>query len=207
LISRIHDQENSHSLFIDGVGGFEHSLPPFQERKITLEYSDDQVFFCHFHAWVLKPSAQGIWAECPEIIYRMQRRAFHRVKAQGGTEIIFPLGAGKSVRAQVRDYSQGGVAFTTEENLVLKPEDRLQELSLRIPKEGDWYIVPIPLAVVRRVEPSVQEGMSLCALEFIGVGEAVRKRFRQHISETQRLLLRKFRKGHPPRALEESSKA
>jgi len=57
------------------------------------------------------------------------------------------------------------------------------------------------------VEPSVQEGRNLYALEFIGVGETVRKRFRQHISETQRLLLRKFRKGHLPRALEEPSKA
>ena len=206
LIARIHNQENSQSLFIDGVGGFEHALPPFRERKITLEYSDDQAFFCHFQAWVLKPSAHGIWIECPEIIYRMQRRAFHRVKAQGGTEIIFPLGAGKRIRAQVRDYSQGGVAFTPEENLVLKPEDQLKELSLRIPEEEDWFTVQIPLAVVRRVEPSAHGGMNLYALEFIGLGETAKKRFSQHISETQRLLLRKFKKGPLPMALEEPLK-
>jgi c-di-GMP-binding flagellar brake protein YcgR len=206
LIARIHNRENSYSLFIDGVAGFEHSRPPFQDRKITLEYTDDRVLFCHFHARVLEPSAQGIWVECPEIIYRMQRRAFHRVKAQGGTEITFHLGTGKRVRAQVRDYSQGGVAFTTEENLVLKSEDHLKELSLRIPEGEDWFTVPIPLAVIRRVDPSAQVGSTLYALEFIGLGETARKRFSQHISETQRLLLRKFKSGPLPMAREEPSK-
>ena len=31
LIARIHNQDNSQSLFIGGVGGFEDALPPFQE--------------------------------------------------------------------------------------------------------------------------------------------------------------------------------
>ena len=206
-VAKIHPTEDSDCLFIDGVGGFEQALPPFQDRKITLEYSDAQVFFCRFHTWVIKTSSQGIWVECPEAIYRMRRRAFHRVKARGETEIVFPWGAGKRIRARVRDYSLGGVAFTTAENLDLKPDDPLQELALRIPEEEDWFTVEIPLAVVRRLEPSGQNGKDLYALEFIGLGESVKKRLRQHISETQRLLLRKFRKGPLPMETEETSKA
>jgi c-di-GMP-binding flagellar brake protein YcgR len=203
-IAEIHPPENSDCLFIDGVGGFEQALPPSQDRKITLEYSDAQVFFCRFHTWVMKTSPRGIWVEWPEVIYRMQRRAFHRMKAQEGTEIIFSLGAEKKVRAGVRDYSQGGLAFTTEEDLDLKPDDHLQELSLRIPEEENWLTVEIPLAVVRRVEPSAQGGRNLYALEFIELGEMAKKLFGKHISETQRLLLRKFKMGPLPVEHEES---
>jgi hypothetical protein len=128
--AKIHPAEDSDCLFIDGVGGFEQALPPSQDRKITLKYSDAQVFFCRFHTGVMKTFPQGIWVECPEAIYRTQRRAFHRVKAPGRTEIVFPWGAGKKVRARVRHYNLGGVAFTPEENLALKSDDRLQELSL-----------------------------------------------------------------------------
>ena len=92
----------------------------------------------------------------------------------------------------------------TEENLVLKPDDHLKELSLRIPEEEDWFTVQIPLAVVRRVEPSAQNGRNLYALEFIGLGETAKKRFRQHISEIQRLLLRKFKMGPLPMEHQES---
>lgn len=204
FIASMQKQENFNTLFIDEVHGFEQALPPSRERKITLEYSDAQVFFCRFHTWVTKTSPRGIWAECPEVIYRMQRRAFHRVKAQAGTEIVFPLGTEKEIKARVRDYSQGGVAFITEENLVLKPDDHLKELSLRIPEEEHWFTVQIPLAVVRRVEPSAQNGRNLYALEFIGLGETAKKRFRQHISEIQRLLLRKFKMGPLPMEHQES---
>ena len=65
----------------------------------------------------------------------------------------------------------------------------------------------IPLAAVRRVEPPEQNGRNLFALECIGLGETVKKRFRQPISETQRLLLRKFRKGPLLMETEETSKA
>ena len=110
--AKIHPTEDFDCLFIYGVGGFEQALPPFQNRKITLKYSDAQVFFCRFHTWVIKTSPQGIGVEYPEAIYRMPRPAFHRVKAQRGTEMVFPWGAGKKVRARVRAYSLGGVAFT-----------------------------------------------------------------------------------------------
>jgi c-di-GMP-binding flagellar brake protein YcgR len=206
-VAKIHPSENSECLFIDGVAGFDQALPPSQERKITLEYSDAQVFFCRFHTWVMKTSPQGIWVECPEVIYRMQRRAFHRVNAQAGTEIVLPRGNGKKISAPVRDYSQGGTAFTAEEDLGLKPDDPLQELSLRIPEEKDWLTVEIPLAVVRRVEASGQKGMNLYALEFIGLEESVKKRLGQHISETQRLLLRKFKQGPLPMAYGKNLKA
>jgi len=206
-ISEIREEGNCSYLYIDGVRGFEQTLPPLQERKITLEYADAQVFFCHFHAGVVDASPQSIWVECPEVIYRMQRRAYHRVKATGGTEIIFPLEAETEVRARVRDYSLGGVAFFAEADLPLKPNDHLKELFLRIPEEGDWFMVEIPLAIVRRVEPPGQNGMNLYALEFLNLEETMRKRFSQHIAEIQRHLLRKFKKDSPAVELSESLRA
>jgi hypothetical protein len=105
-VAKIHPTEDFDCLFIDGVGGFEQALPPSQDRKITLKYSEE-----------------------------------------------------------------------------------------------------IPLAAVRRVEPPAQNGRNLYALEFIGLGETVKKRFRQPISETQRLLPRKCRKGPLLMESEETSKA
>ena len=203
-ISEIREEGNCSYLFIDGVRGFEQTLPPLQERKITLEYADAQVFFCHFHAGVVDASPQSIWVECPEVIYRMQRRAYHRVKATGGTEIIFPLEDETEVIGRVRDYSLGGVAFFAEPDLPLKPNGHLKDLFLRIPEEGDWFMVEIPLAIVRRVEPPGPNGMRVYALEFLGLEETMRKRFSQHIAEIQRHLLRKFKKGIPAGELSKS---
>ena len=118
------------------------------------------------------------------------------MKARAGTEIVFRGEGGREMKGRVQDYSLGGVAFVTEENLALKPDDSLQELSLRIPRAGGLR-VDIPLALVRRVEAMEQEGKNLYALEFIGLEESIKDRFRQHISETQRLLLRKFKAGPP----------
>jgi hypothetical protein len=67
--------------------------------------------------------------------------------------------------------------------------------------------VEIPLAVLRRVKPPAQNGRNLHSLELIGLGEPVKKRFRRHISETPRLLLRKFRKGPLLMETEETPKA
>jgi c-di-GMP-binding flagellar brake protein YcgR len=203
-ISEIREEGNCSYLFIDGVRGFEQTLPPLQERKITLEYADAQVFFCHFRAGVVDASPQSIWVECPEVIYRMQRRAYHRVKATGGTEIIFPLEDETEVIGRVRDYSLGGVAFFAEPDLPLKPNGHLKDLFLRIPEEGDWFMVEIPLAIVRRVEPPGPNGMRVYALEFLGLEETMRKRFSQHIAEIQRHLLRKFKKGIPAGELSKS---
>jgi c-di-GMP-binding flagellar brake protein YcgR len=203
-ISEIREEGNCSYLFIEGVRGFEQTLPPLQERKITLEYADAQVFFCHFHAGVVDASPQSIWVECPEVIYRMQRRAYHRVKATGGTEIIFPLEDETEVMGRVRDYSLGGVAFFAEPDLPLKPNGHLKDLFLRIPEEGDWFMVEIPLAIVRRVEPPGPNGMRVYALEFLALEETMRKRFSQHIAEIQRHLLRKFKKGIPAGELSKS---
>ena len=203
-ISEIREEGNCSYLFIEGVRGFEQTLPPLQERKITLEYADAQVFFCHFRAGVVDASPQSIWVECPEVIYRMQRRAYHRVKATGGTEIIFPLEDETEVMGRVRDYSLGGVAFFAEPDLPLKPNGHLKDLFLRIPEEGDWFMVEIPLAIVRRVEPPGPNGMRVYALEFLGLEETMRKRFSQHIAEIQRHLLRKFKKGIPAGELSKS---
>ena len=131
--------------------------------------------------------------ESPGIIYRVQRRKFYRLEAQGETVIIFHVTPETEERAKVKDYSLGGVAFSTARPLPLKTNDQLGDLCLRIPEEGDWLTIPIPLAVVRRVDS--QPGTFLYAVEFLEMSDTTRKQLARHIFERQRLLLRKLGKN------------
>ncbi len=193
LVSGIEKDEHSNSLLIDGVPGFEAALSQSRNRKVTLEYMDPGGILCYFEARVGKILPKMILVECPKAIYRVQRRKFYRLKAQRGTEIVFRVAPEKEERAKVNDYSLGGVAFLTERPLPLKTNDQLEDLCLRVPEEGDWFMVQIPLAVVRRIDS--QRGTFFYGLEFLQMPNTERKRLAQHIFEKQRLLLRKFGKN------------
>ena len=195
LLSGIKKDEHSNSLLIDGVPGFKEALSLSKDREVRLEYMDPGGILCYFDARVGKIFPKMIWVECPEVIYRIQRRKFFRLKAQGGTEIVFRVAPEKEERAKVRDYSLGGLAFLTERPFPLKMNDQLKDLCLRIPEEGNWLTVPIPLAVVRRI--GSQPGRFSYALEFLQMSDTTRERLTRHIFEKERLLLRKFGKNLP----------
>ncbi len=195
LLSDIKKEEHSQSLLIDGVPGFGEALSHSKNREVTLEYMDRGGVLCYFNARVGKILPKMIWVECPGVIYRVQRRTFYRLKAPGGTEIFFPIAPDKEERAEVRDYSLAGVAFLTRRPLPLKTGDQIKDLSLKIPEDKDRLIIPIPLAVVRRVDSQAQPGAFLYALEFLQMLDTTRKRLARHIFEKQRLLLRKFGKN------------
>ena len=193
LLSDIRREEHSNFLLIDGVPGFEKALSHSKNREVTLEYKDRGGIACHFSVRVSKIFPKMIWVESPGIIYRVQRRKFYRLEAQGETEIVFRVPPETEERAKVRDYSLGGVAFSTARPLPLKTNDQLEDLCLRIPEEGDWLTIPIPLAVVRRVDS--QPGTFLYAAEFLEMSDTTRKQLARHIFERQRLLLRKLGKN------------
>jgi len=190
LLSDIKKEDHSNQLLVDGVPGFEQALSPFKDREITIEYMDPGGILCYFEARVGKILPKMIWVECPEAIYRVQRRKFYRLKAQGGTEIAFRVTPEREDRAKVSDYSLGGLAFLTEKPLSLKVNEQIKELSLKIPEAGNWLTVSIPLAAVRRIDS--QSGTFFYALEFLQMTDAARERLTRHIFEKQRLLLRKF---------------
>jgi c-di-GMP-binding flagellar brake protein YcgR len=161
LLSSIQKEGGTEYLLVDGVPGFESALPLSKNGEIILEYSDVGGVICHFNTRVAKTLPKMIWVECPEVIYRIQRRTFYRMKAPGGTEILFHLQTGKEEKGKIRDYSAGGVAIITEAPLPLGFNEQVKDLSLRIPEEKGWFIVEIPLAAVRRVDPHFQPGKSL----------------------------------------------
>ena len=177
LLSGIRKEGNSNSLLIDGVPGFEPAFAHAKDREVALEYMDSGGVLCHFNARVFKttPDPKMIWAECPEIINRVQRRTFFRLKALGGTEITFRASPEKEERAKVIDYSLSGVAFLTTRPLTLKVNDSLEDLCLKIPEKGDWFSIPIPLAVVRRVDFTAQPRSFLYGLEFLQMTADARK--------------------------------
>ena len=197
LLSAIQKEGHTDYLLVDGVPALQQALSHTRDREIILEYSDFGGILCHFKARVIKTFPKMIWVECPDLIYRTQRRKFYRLRAPGGTEIVFQVNPGKEERGKVLDYSLEGVAFLREKPLPLKEGDQLEDLSLKIPDEGDWFIVQIPLAVVRRVESPIQPRKFLYALEFLQMADTARKLFGRHIFEKQRLLLRKFGKKLP----------
>ncbi len=90
----------SNSLLIDGVPGFEEALSLSKDREVTLEYMDPGGILCYFDARVGKIFPKMIWVECPKVIYRIQRRRFYRLKAQGGTEIVFRVAPKKKREAR-----------------------------------------------------------------------------------------------------------
>ena len=195
LLSDIRKEEGSNFLLIDGVSGFEEAFFLSNNREITLEYMDPGGILCYFNCRVGKIFSGMIWVECPENIYRVQRRNFFRLEARGGTEIIFRVTPETEERAKVRDYSLGGLAFSKGKPLPLKASDQLKDLSLKIPEGGECFMIPISLAVVRRID--FQPGAFFYGLEFVQMQDAMRKQLARHIFEKQRLLLRKFGKKLP----------
>jgi c-di-GMP-binding flagellar brake protein YcgR len=197
LLSGIQKEGPSNSLLIDGVPGFEQALSQSKGQEVVLEYVESGGILCHFSSRVLKTdlNLKMIWVECPEVIYRVQRRTFYRLKAPARSEITFRTSPEKEERAEVLDYSLGGVAILVPRPLPLNANDQLKDLTLRIPEEKDWFTLPIPLGIVRRVDSLIHPGSLLCGLEFFHMTQSARIKLARHISEKERLLIRKFGKN------------
>jgi c-di-GMP-binding flagellar brake protein YcgR len=129
LLSGIQKEGPSNSLLIDGVPGFEQALSQSKGREVVLEYVDSGRVLCHFSARVLKTdlNLKMIWVEYPEVIYRVQRRTFYRLKAPARTEMTFRSSPEKEERAEVLDYSLGGVAILVPRPFTLNANDQLKD--------------------------------------------------------------------------------
>ncbi len=193
LLSEVREEGRSSFLLIDGLAALGQALSVCGQMDLAVEYLDGGGVLCHFQSRVVESLPLAVWVECPEVIYRVQRRTFYRLKAQAGAELWFRRHPGKEEKVNVRDYSIGGAAFSADKSQALKTDEQVRDLRLRIPEAGDWLTFSIPLAVVRRVDSSA--GTLLYGVEFLEMPDAVRKRLARHIFEKQRLLLRKFGKN------------
>ncbi len=194
LLTQVKEDRHGNLLLIDRVPDFEKALSSSRRQEVLIEYLESNTVPCSFISRVVRVDAQGIWVELPGKIHRIQRRKFFRLRALVGTEIVFYMRAEVGERGKVRDYSLGGVAFLIGRGVILKPGDQLKGLQLRIPEGENWLEIPIPLAVVKRVQADFFHGETLYALEFLDFPEAAMKGFNQHIFEKQRTLLRRVKK-------------
>ncbi|HSR11541.1 MAG TPA: PilZ domain-containing protein [Thermodesulfobacteriota bacterium] len=194
LLSGIEKQGHSRLLRVDAVPGFQNAFANSRRSGVALEYQDPGGILCFFEGRVAKISPQMIWIDCPEFIYRVQRRKFYRLEAASGTEVSFAVGEMRG-RGAVKDYSLGGLAFRSLKSFPLFVNTEVRDLCLKIPEAGDWLSIPIALAVLRRADVQRESGAFIYGLEYMQIAEGSLERLSRHIFEKQRTLLRKLGKN------------
>jgi c-di-GMP-binding flagellar brake protein YcgR len=185
-------EDNSDFLLVDPVARFESILSRFSNQEVSFEFLEKGIL-CKFSSRVIRCHRRAIWLEFPRSIQRIQRRAYFRIEASPGAEIIFRV-EGKEEKAKVKDYSLGGVSFFMESRLKLRKDDELTDLTLTLPQGDTVVSYPIPLAVVRRIEERFEDRKRLCGLEFLKLEGMAREELSRHIFEEQRILIQRIRK-------------
>jgi hypothetical protein len=183
-------------LIIDQVPGFDQALGFSRNQTVALSFFDRTGVPLNFSTLVHFSQPKEIWVELPRMIYRVQRRAFYRVKASLGMEIMLRDLVDQGYKARVKDYSMGGVAFYKElcEQWFeeLKTDVKLQDNALLFPRGDRMLTIPIPSAEIRRIvgiPPHTVQG----ALEFLQLPESSRTQLERLISEQQRLVIQKIK--------------
>ena len=196
LVLEIRKDGNAYHLLIDRVAGFEKVLSKSPDKAVSLEFTDKVGVPCWFYTRVIA-SHKEILSELPEEIYRIQRRQYFRIEAFLGTEITF-LAASSTERkkANVKNYSAGGVAFFMEKDLKLNVGDLLTDILLNVPEGGEPVRFHILKAAVRRIEPgSLYDVKALCAIEFIEIQRETRNNILSHVFRQQTVMIRRIRMG------------
>jgi c-di-GMP-binding flagellar brake protein YcgR len=185
-------------LIIDQVAGFDQALRLSRNQAIALAFYDRTGVPFNFSTEVHLSRPKEIWVELPRMIYRVQRRAFFRVKASLGMEVMLRDLVDQEYKARVKDYSMGGVAFYKELGeqwfKELKTDSKLQDNALLFPLGEGILTIPIPLAEIRRIvgfPPHTIQG----ALEFLQIPESSRSQLERLIFEQQRLVIQKIKTG------------
>ena len=192
LLSDLQMQPGSQYLLIDRVAGFEKALSHSQRQEVSLEFLEKDGIRCQFRTRVIKCPPSEIRAELPDAIHRIQRRSSFRISALSGTEMTFHIHPEKEEKANVKDYSLGGVAFFVKEDVKLGLDCKVTNIHLRLPQRKEFKTIHIPAGVVRRIEKDSQ-GKNVCALEFIDFPENSRQQLWNYMIDTQRRLIRKMR--------------
>jgi len=183
---------NSEYLLVDSVPNFESLLSHSPHPEVGFEILEGGIL-CKFRSHVVRYQSQAIWLELPGSLQRMQRRAYFRITATSKAEIIFKI-AGKEERAQVRDYSLGGVSFLMGSQQQFHPGDEVTDLVLTLPQGKAVVSYPIARAIVRRIDEHFEVRGRLCGLEFLKLEKTTQQKLARHLFEEQRLLLRQGRK-------------
>jgi hypothetical protein len=192
LLLSVQEISGSHYLWIDRVTGFEKVFARYRDREVSFEFLEIDGVPCQFKTRIVGFHPEGLRAELPKCIFRLQRRGCVRIAARSGTEIIFHLGKGEET-AKVKDYSLGGVSFFSDRSLPLHTGDHIDQIELRIPRGTGEINFRIPRAVVKRIERHSSK-KDIWVLEFMEMPDTTQEQMWQHIFEEQRIVLQKTKK-------------
>ncbi len=179
-------------LLIDHVKQFEKALATRPDGEISLEFREKSGVPCVFRTKVIKSTPEGIWAEFPNMIHRVQKRQNFRIEPPLGSEIIFQQEMGEQGSATLQNLSAGGAAFFIKKSLNLSPGDVLHEVELKIPAGDEGLVFGIPEATVRRIEKEYDYGKSLIGIEFTDIPDQTRNDILAYVLRTQREWIRKI---------------
>jgi len=197
LLLEVRNVRNAYHLLIDSVAGFESALSGFPEKEISLEFSDRAGVPCRFQTKIIACNPKQILSDLPKEIHRIQRRNYFRIEALLGTEISFVGGASpERKKAEVKNYSGGGVAFFWQNDLSPHVGDCLTDLYLSVPEGEKRFRFSITKAVVRRIESEASvTGKFLCAIEFTKIPEETRNAIASHVFRQQRVIMQRIGNG------------
>jgi len=179
-------------LLIDHVKQFEDALATRPDGEISLEFREKSGVPCIFHTKVLKCTPEGIWAEFPDVIHRVQKRQNFRIEPPLGSEIIFQQEMGVRGSATLQNLSAGGAAFFVKKGFNLSPGDVLHGVELKISAGDEGLVFVIPEATVRRIGKEYDYRKSLIGIEFTNISDQTRNDILAYILRAQREWIRKI---------------
>jgi c-di-GMP-binding flagellar brake protein YcgR len=194
ILLEIVKAEEGELLLIDGISTFEAAFSSSRAVEVVFEFLQTDGIPCQFRTPVVRFSRQEIWVELPKEIIRNQRRAYFRIEASEGAEVHFSTPQGNEIKAELVDYSMGGVSFCVEEKLPLAVGDTLEKLTLHLPQGKEWISVHIARGVVIRWDRGSWGRKPLWAFEIFEISDLMREKLRQNIFINQRDVIRKVKR-------------
>ncbi len=179
-------------LLIDQVKQFENALATRPDGEISVEFRERSGVPCVFRTKVIKCTPEGIWAEFPQMIHRVQKRQNFRIDPPLGSEILFQQEMGERGSATLQNLSAGGAAFLVKKGFNLSPGDVLRNVELKIPAGDEGLVFSVPEATVRRIEKEFDYGKSLIGIEFTSIPDQTRNDLLAYVLRIQRDWIRKI---------------
>jgi len=194
MLLEITPLKGSYFLSIDRMEGIESVPSAYPNREVSLEFLDRGGVPCRFRARIAEVRPNDLLLELPTAIYRIQKRQYFRIDVPPGAEIIFRAGTSQESKGEVKNISEGGVAFYMEKDLNLEIGTLLIDIFLSIPDKTECLSLRIPQAVVRRmVLPSFLNGRTLCAIEFLEMSMETKDQLIAYISKRQMGMIQKLK--------------
>jgi c-di-GMP-binding flagellar brake protein YcgR len=181
---------------MDWIEDFADLILSNPDPKLIFECIDSQKIPYRFPTKLYKAKDREIWVYFPKEIVRIQRRRHFRIDVPSGSQVSMSLGGETSTFA-IKDISVSGLAIliprTRGKEKFLRLGDKLKEIKIHLPLEGQVYGIDIKSAIVRRLQDDTEARVILCGLEFTDIDNKTENIVNDYIRRLERYMLRKLR--------------